>query len=96
MFPDQIFQNKQAIVPEIQLEVLRHIDLGERVICAQCKANGIDAKRITQDVYEVQVNEIPVWKLQGRIVGDWFALILEEKYQAEMVGKTILILSDFV
>lgn len=96
MLPDQIYQAESAAVPDIQVEVLRHVDLGERVICAHCKVNGLKAKRITQDIYGIPVNKIPVWNLGGRIVADWFALLLEAKYQTATEGKTIIIHPDYV
>lgn len=96
MLPEQIYQNESAAVPDIQVEVLRHVDLGERVICAHCKVNGLKAKRITQDIYGLPVNETPVWNLNGQIVSDWFSLLLEAKYQTAMAGKIVVIHPDYV
>lgn len=96
MFTDIIFQNQAAVVPDISIEVLRHVDLGDRVICAYCTVNGLTAKRLTQDIYGQQVNAVPVWNLDGRIVADWFASIIESKYKAAIDGETIVIHPDFV
>ncbi len=94
MFPEQIFGGKSVVVPDIQVNVLRHIDLGQRVIRTQCEVNGFPAKRITQDIYGKPVNKIPVWSIGERIVADWFAVILEEKYQATVAGQTTIIYPD--
>lgn len=94
MFPEQVFQNQFAVVPEIIMEVLRHIDICERVICAHCKINGLKAKRLTQESYGAPVNEIPVWSLEDRIVANWFASILESKYQEKILDQTIIIHSE--
>lgn len=91
MLPDTIFDNQQNIVPSISISEIAHEDLGERVIRVTCKANGLQAKRLTQDIYGVPVNRIPVWSIEGRIVADWFALILENAYQLEMSGKTVIL-----
>lgn len=96
MFPEQIFQSSQAVTPDISLEIIRHIDLGDRVICALCKANELEAKRLTQDIYGQPVNQIPVWNIQGRIVADWFALLLEAKYQQAIGSEPIIIHPDFI
>lgn len=96
MFTDVIFHNTAAVVPEVSVEVLRHVDFGDRVICAYCQVSGVPAKRITQDIYGEQVNEIPVWNLNGRIVADWFASILEAKYKSAIEGKTIIVHPDIL
>jgi hypothetical protein len=96
MFTEEIYQPSQSCVPDISLEIIRHTDLGDRVICAICKANGLEAKRLTQDIYGQPVNKIPVWNIQGRIVADWFALLLESKYQQAVGSEPVIIHPDFV
>ena len=96
MFTEVIFQDETGIVPDISIDVLRHVDLGDRVICAYCNVNGLPAKRLTQDIYGKPVNEIPVWNLEGRIVSNWFALILEAKYNEAIHGKTIIVQPDII
>jgi len=90
---ESIFHDEMSVVPEITVKVLRHVDLGDRVVCAYCEVNGLPAKRLTQDIYGKPVNTIPVWNLNGRIVANWFALLVEEKYQ-EANGKSIVIFKD--
>lgn len=96
MLPEQIFEDNSTVVPEISIKVLRHVHLGDRVICANCEVNGLPAKRLTQDIYGQPVNKIPVWNLNGRIVANWFALLIETKYQQAIEGQTIVIHSNIV
>lgn len=96
MLPECIYAANKLPVPEIQVEVLQHVDLGERVICTKCTVNGLAAKRLTQDIYGLPVNEVPVWNIKGRIVATWFAELLESKYQRKVAGQTIIIYPDFV
>lgn len=96
MLTDIAFQDQTAVVPDVLIEVLKHTDLGDRVICAYCKVNGLPAKRITQETYGKPVNEIPAWSLQNRIVSDWFALILEAKYQESIGSEPVIIHPDTI
>ena len=96
MLPESIYDINKLPVPEITVEDLRHVDLGERVICAKCTVNGLAAKRLTQDTYGMPVNEVPVWSVKGRIVSTWFAELLESKYQQKVAGQNIIIHPDFV
>ena len=91
--PEQIFTTEKIEVPDFTIDVCKHEDIGDRVICAYCNVAQMPAKRITQDIYGVPVNKIPVWMINNRIVSNWFALILEEKYQDAVRGKTITILN---
>ena len=91
---ESIFEDHISVVPEIKVNVFRHVNLGDWVICAYCEVNGLPAKRITQDIYGKPVNTIPVWNLNGRIVANWFALLVEEKYQEAINGKSIVIFKD--
>ena len=95
MLPDEIYKNKSVVVPDLNLEVLRHVDAGEQTIVARCKLNGIPSSRITQTKNGEPVNLIPVWTLGGRIVAKWFALLLENKYQTILDGQPIIIHPDF-
>lgn len=96
MFPEEIFKNKNAITPEIKMDVIKHSNIGQNVFRVDCKVNGINSKRITQEIWGQPVNEIPVWSLDDRIVADWFALILEAKYHEATTGKTIIIDADVI
>ncbi len=91
---ESIFEDHMSVVPEITVKVLRHVDLGDRVVCAYCEVNGLPAKRLTQDIYGKPVNKVPVWNLNGRIVANWFALLVEAKYQDCTNGQSIVIYQD--
>lgn len=94
--PAYIFENDAVGIGPLVLEEMHHSDLGERVTRCTCKANGVAAKRLTQEIYGQQLNPVPVWHIQDRIVSDWFAVILEAAYQKEVAGKTIIVHHDHV
>jgi len=96
MFPEQVFQEESTIVPAIQVEVIRHVYLGGGVTCVHCKINGLRAKRLTQDIGGQEVNAVPVWNLDGRIVANWFALLIEDKYKQAIDGQTVVIYPDIL
>ena len=77
-------------VPEICLTEIAHQNLGDGVTRVLCKANGLPAKRLTQIMWGNYVNQIPVWHLDDRIVADWFAELLEAKYQQSVSGQTVI------
>lgn len=95
-FPENIYTPEQSLVPDIQLTVVRHENLGDNVICNFCTVNGQSAKRITQTINGRSVNPIPCWNLDGRIVADWFATILEAKYQAATDGAVMVVVPNYV
>jgi len=90
MLPQSIYE-ESGIAPAITISEIKAEDLGERVIRVTCLANGKAAKRLTQDIYGQPVNKIPVWCISNRIVSDWFAILLEEAYQMEVAGKTLIV-----
>jgi hypothetical protein len=92
--PASIYSDAPQAIPEIKMEVLRHVDIGERVVCAACTVNGLFAKRLTQESYGIMVGKAPTWMIESRIVSDWFAKILETAYQEQMKGKTVIIHQD--
>jgi len=94
MFPEQIYQPQSCVVPEINLEIIRHINLGQGVMRVDCTVNGCPAKRLTQDIFGRPVNQTPVWSIYGCIVAEWFALLLEDKYQEAANGATHIVHID--
>lgn len=91
-FPEPIFHEDGALpVPALVMVDLVHHNIGESVIVVNCQVNGARAKRITQEFGGVMVNKIPVWHISDRIVADWFAEILEAKYQSVVEGQLVII-----
>lgn len=91
-----IYSNTPGVMPELTLEVLRHVDLGDHTTCVHCRINGQEAKRLTQLIYGKPVNNTPVWSVNGRITAEWFASIMEDKYLNYMKGRAVVMERDAV
>lgn len=94
IFPESIFLDAQQVlfpIPEIEIALIKHEDIGEGVIRATCTINGLSGKRLAQTIYGEMVGDMPVWSIEDRIVSTWFAQLLEAKYQSIVADKIIVI-----
>ena len=88
--PDQIFDGQSFPVPELVITDLHHENIGQGTTRVTCRVNGVRGKRITGESWGTMIGN-PVWHIDDRIVADWFAEILESKYQSAIAEIVVII-----